>query len=171
MNLRTLFSTVDRLLSQLGTTLQPPLLLAIRLYWGWSFFRTGLGKLRNLDGVAQFFASLNIPMPHANAAIAGSVECVGGLLILVGLASRIAAVPLIFTLCVAYATAERESLQALFSDPDKFTGATPFLFLLAMLIVFAFGPGPLSLDRLFFGRRTHAPQDPAAPQREEYASR
>ena len=46
-------------------------------------------------------------------------------------------------------SADKEALAAIFSDTDKFTGATPFLFLLACVIVFAFGPGKLSLDALF----------------------
>jgi len=169
MNIPALFATLDRLVAKIGTAIQPVLLLAIRLYWGWSFFRTGLGKLRNLDRTTEFFASLNIPMPHLNAAMAGSVECFGGLLILLGLFTRFASVPLIFCLGVAYATAERDSLQAIFSDPDKFTGATPFLFLFAIVVVFAFGPGPLSLDRLLFGRKREVTVNVEAEA--EYAGR
>jgi putative oxidoreductase len=162
MNTPVLVSSVIRLVDRIGTAIQPVVLLAIRLYWGWSFFRTGLGKLQHLDKITEFFAGLGIPMPHANALVAGSVECFGGLLILVGFCSRLVAIPLIFCLGVAYATAERESLQAIFSDPDKFTGATPFLFLFAMLIVFAFGPGALSVDRLVFRRKqTTATTKPA----------
>jgi putative oxidoreductase len=54
---------------------------------------------------------------------------------------------------VAYATAESEALKAVTSNPDKFTEAAPFLFLLAALIVFIFGPGRFSLDAIF-GRKT-----------------
>lgn len=42
------------------------------------------------------------------------------------------------------------------SDPDKFTGATPFLFLFASLLVFVFGPGKLSLDAVLFGTKNAA---------------
>ena len=59
---------------------------------------------------------------------------------------------LTFTMLVAYATADREALFWVVSDTDKFTGATPFLFLFAALLVLAFGPGRLSLDALFFKR-------------------
>jgi putative oxidoreductase len=123
------------------------LLLLLRLWWGWSFFLTGKGKLLHLDRTTEFFASLSIPMPQANAVIAGTVECVGGLLLMLGLGTRLAALPLMFTLGIAYLTAEREALRSLFSDPDKFTSAAPFLFLLATAVLFAFGPGALSLDR------------------------
>jgi len=128
--------------------LQSPLLLVLRLYWGWNFFLTGKGKLLHLDRTAEYFAGLGIPLPKLNVVLAGGTECLGGLLLVVGLWSRVASVPLIFTLSVAYATAEHEALAAIFSDPDKFTSATPFLFLLAVVIVLAFGPGKLSLDHL-----------------------
>ncbi len=136
-------------LEKLANWLQSPLLLALRLYWGWSFFLTGRGKLLNLGRTAEYFGSLNIPLPKLNAALAGGTECLGGLLLVLGLFSRAAAVPLVFTLSVAYATAERDSLQAIFRDPDKFTAATPFLFLLAVLVVLAFGPGKISIDYLW----------------------
>ena len=135
--------------------LQSPLLLVIRLYWGWQFAQTGWGKLTNLERTAGFFESLHIPMPKLNAIMAGGTECVGGVLLALGLLARPAAVPLVFTMLVAYATADREALQAITSDPDKFVTAAPFLFLLASLIVLAFGPGKLSLDAVF-GRGTTA---------------
>lgn len=75
-------------------------------------------------------------------------ECAGGLLLALGLFARPATVPLIFTMLVACWTADREALNAIVSDPDKFVTAAPFLFLLALLIVLVFGPGKLSLDAL-----------------------
>lgn len=153
MHLTSLYSKLDRLLATLGGWLQSPLLLIVRLWWGWSFFQTGKGKLMNLEKTAAFFESLHIPLPKVNAIAAGSVECVGGLLLLVGLGSRIVSVPLIFTMVVAYVTADNEAWHAILSDPDKFTGATPFLFLFASLLIFAFGPGKLSVDALLFGTK------------------
>jgi putative oxidoreductase len=120
----------------------------IRLYWGWSFFLTGKGKLLNLDKTTAFFTELNLPLPKLNAIMAGSTECLGGLLLLLGLGSRFVSVPLMFTMVVAYATADQEALAKIFSDTDKFTEAAPFLFLLASVIVFAFGPGKISVDAL-----------------------
>lgn len=144
MQLRPLLAKFDTL----AAFLQSPLLLAIRLYWGWQFAQTGWGKLTNLERTTGYFESLNIPMPKLNAIMAGGTECVGGALLALGLFARPASVPLIFTMIVAYATADREALQAITSDPDKFVTAAPFLFLLASLIVLAFGPGRLSLDAL-----------------------
>jgi putative oxidoreductase len=150
MNPASLYHKLNGLLATLAGWLRPLFLLIIRLYWGWSFFQTGKGKLMHLDRTAGFFESLHIPAPKLNALAAGTTECVGGLLLLLGLGGRVVPVPLIFCLVVAYLTAESDALHAIFSDPDKFTGADPFLFLFAAVIVFIFGPGRLSLDALFF---------------------
>ena len=126
--------------------LQSPFLLIIRLYWGWQFFLTGRGKLMNLERTTNFFASLHSPMPRLNAVLAGSTECVGGLLLLLGLGSRIVTVPLIFTMIIAYVTAESDALHHVFSKPDDFVSAAPFQFMLTAIIVLIFGPGIFSLD-------------------------
>lgn len=154
MNLSSGYAKLDGILTTVGTWLQPVLLLLIRGWWGWSFFLTGKGKLMNLEKTTSFFTDLGLPMPKLNAIMAGSTECVGGLLLLIGLGSRLVSVPLAFTMVVAYATADKEALGAIFKDTDKFTSAAPFLFLLAVLIVLAFGPGKLSLDALLFKKKT-----------------
>ena len=148
MNIVSTLNSIESCLVKIGGWLQCPLLLVLRLYWGWSFAQTGWGKLMHLEKTAGYFASLNIPLPKLNALMAGGTECFGGVLLLLGLYTRFATPALIFTMIVAYATAERESLNAIFSDTDKFTGAAPFLFLLVSLIVFTVGPGKLSLDAL-----------------------
>jgi putative oxidoreductase len=144
MQLRPLLAKIDAV----ADFLQSPLLLAIRLYWGWQFAQTGWGKLMHLDRTAGFFESLNIPLPKVNAVLAGGTECLGGALLALGLFARPASVPLIFTMLVAYWTADRDALNAIGRDPDMFVTAAPFLFLLASLIVLTFGPGKLSLDAL-----------------------
>lgn len=147
------YASLDAGLIKAGGFFKDVLLLIVRLWWGWSFFVTGWGKLLNLDRTAAFFAELGLPFPQLNAAAAGGVECVGGLLLLVGLGSRAASVPLAFTMLVAYATADREALGSIVSNPDAFTGAAPFLFLFAALLIFAFGPGRYSVDA-FLARRS-----------------
>jgi putative oxidoreductase len=144
MQLRPVLAKLD----SLAAGLQSPLLLLIRLYWGWQFAQTGWGKLMNLGRTAGFFESLGIPLPQVNAVLAGGTECLGGVLLALGLYARPATVPLIFTMLVAYGTADRDALNAILSDPDMFVTAAPFLFLLASLIVLAFGPGKFSLDAL-----------------------
>jgi putative oxidoreductase len=137
-----------QLLVKGASLLQSPLLLIIRLYWGWQFFQTGKGKLMSHEKVTGFFQSLHIPLPSLNAYLVGSLECVGGLLLLIGLGSRLISLPLIFSLTIAYITADSEAVKSIFTDPDKFTSATPFLFMLACVLVLAFGPGKFSVDWL-----------------------
>lgn len=140
------------LLRKTACMLQCPFLLVIRLYWGWQFFITGKGKLADIDKIIGFFTNLGIPYPTQNAYFVSSLECVGGLLLIAGLGSRLISIPLIFSMCVAYLTADQEALRNIFSDPDKFFAATPFLFLYALVIIFLFGPGRISLDYFLFHR-------------------
>lgn len=145
--LKRLGSAYSRLVAG-ASWLQSPFLLIVRLYWGWEFFQTGKGKLTNLSQPTAFFASLHIPFPAANAVVVGTTECFGGLLLLVGFASRLISLPLIFLLIVAYLTADSDAVRAIFTDPDKFLNATEFQFLFAAIIVLIFGPGFFSIDSL-----------------------
>jgi putative oxidoreductase len=133
--------------------LQSPFLLAIRLYWGWQFLESGIGKFSNIGKVVSFFTDLGIPAPTLNAYFNASLETVGGILLILGLASRLIAVPLVINMIVAYITADREALTSFFSEPGKFFAADPFPFLLVSLLVLIFGPGKLSLDALIAARR------------------
>jgi putative oxidoreductase len=128
--------------------LQAPLLLALRVYFFWQLFLSGKGKLLNIDRTAEFFGTLNLPMPLFTAYLTATTECFGGLLLVAGLASRLVAIPVAFTMIVAYVSADYEAVTSIFSDPDKFVAAAPFLFLLSALVVLAFGPGALSVDAI-----------------------
>lgn len=153
-----LLIVVHTLLHRITSALRSPLLLGIRLYWGWQFFQTGWGKLMNLDQTAEFFQTLSIPLPKLNAAMAGATECFGGLLLLVGLASRLVSLPLMFTMIVAYLTADLDAVKGIFQEPDAFVEAAPFLFLFASLLIFVFGPGAFSVDHLI-SKRLVKPKD------------
>ena len=118
-------------------------LLTIRITWGWQFFQTGKGKLGNIERVTGFFQKLHIPFPKLNAILAGSTECFGGLLLMVGLGSRLISLPLAFTMLIAYLTADRAALGSL----DAFVKAAPFPFLMTSLIVLFFGGGLFSADK------------------------
>jgi putative oxidoreductase len=146
MKINALVSWIDSVLAGVARALHSPLLLVVRLFWGWQFFQTGWGKLMNLEKTTAFFASLDLPLPKLNAIAAGSVEAFGGLLLLVGFKTRWVTPALIFTMLVAYLTADLDAVKAIWSDPDKFTGAAPFLFLSASVLVFVFGPGKFSVD-------------------------
>ena len=135
-------------------SLQSAFLLLIRIYFGWQFAQSGWGKLHNLSGVTQFFASLGIPAPHFNAVFVAGFEFVGGILLALGLLSRITALGIVIDMTVAYLTADRDSLVTLFSsDSTKFFAAAPFTFWFVGLIVLIFGPGKYALDTLLARRQ------------------
>jgi len=140
----------NAVLDRIAKWLQPVILLIFRLTWGWQFFQTGLGKLRNHANVVEFFTSLGIPAPALNAWFVGGVECIGGLLLLIGLWSRPVAFILAGNMLVAYLTVEedRAALLEVFSQLDPFLKADPFFFLLTSAIIFAFGAGLFSADAL-----------------------
>lgn len=138
--------------AHLADYLQSPFLLLVRLYWGWQFLTTGWGKLHNLGHVIEFFRSLGIPAPGAMAPFVATLEFVGGMLLIVGLASRLIGLLLAGNMLVAYITSDREALGSVFSDPGKFYVADPFTFMFAALIVLVFGAGLFSLDAVIARR-------------------
>ena len=128
--------------------LQSPFLLFVRVYWGWQLTQSGWGKLHNLSRVTDFFTSLNLPFPAQTAVAISSLELFGGIFLALGLLSRTTALVLTANMFMAYVTADREALYSIFSDPDKFSAAAPFAFLVASAIVLLFGPGKIALDTL-----------------------
>jgi putative oxidoreductase len=128
------------------SSLQSVTLLGVRLYWGFQFAQTGWGKLHNLVKITGFFATLNIPFPGVTAPFVSMLEFVGGVLLILGLFSRPIALLLACNMFVAYWTADREALSAVFSDPGKFYAADPYTFLFASLMVLIFGAGFLAVD-------------------------
>jgi putative oxidoreductase len=98
--------------------------------------------------VTAYFGELGIPAPALNAPFVSTLEFGGGILLALGLASRLIAFLLTCNMLVAFVTGDREALFSVFSDPDKFYGAAPYTFLVASLLVFIFGPGKFCLDRL-----------------------
>lgn len=131
-----------------GEILQPILLLAMRLICGYLFYRAGMGKLENIERTAHFFATLHIPLPLMSAYLVGAIEMGGGLLLMAGLATRLAAFLLSVTMVVALLTASGDAVAALFSDPSRIAATAPLPFLVTVLVLWAFGPGLLSIDAL-----------------------
>jgi putative oxidoreductase len=129
-------------LSFLGPTLA-------RLTVGLVFLTTGWGKLHSIPDVTEFFRTLHLPAPGFQARLVAGTEFVGGLLILVGLGTRLVSLPLAFTMVVAILTAKRESIEGLTS----LVGFEEWSYLVFFVWLALAGPGPLSLDRLWAWRR------------------
>jgi putative oxidoreductase len=133
----------------IGRFCQSVLLLLIRIYFFWQLFKIGLAKLENIATPIGFFTKLGIPYPEISAWAVASTECFGGILIVAGLASRLAAFPVTISMAVAYWVADRNAVLNIWGHPDKFISAAEFPFFLAALIVLCFGPGWFSLDAIF----------------------
>ena len=149
-------TTLDRLrktadkISFMGPTLA-------RLTVGLVFIGTGWGKLHSLGDVTDFFASLQIPAPGFNARLAASTEFVGGILVLLGLGTRLASLPLAFTMVIAILTAKRGDITGL----TTLVGFEEWSYLVFFIWLALVGAGPLSIDGLI-GRRRGARRATAA---------
>jgi putative oxidoreductase len=128
--------------------LQSPLLLAIRLYWGWELCQDGWGKLHHLDKVTDYFTTLNLPQPHMTAIGVSLLELAGGALFALGIGTRLIALMLFVNMTVAFLAAEPEAFAAILSDPDKFTAASAYNDWFATLLILILGPGYLAVDTL-----------------------
>jgi putative oxidoreductase len=134
----------------LASYAQNPLLLLIRLYWGWQFMQDGWGKLTHLERVTQFFASLSLPAPGATALFVALVELIGGALFTFGFATRLVSLILFVNMTVAYLSVpdDRFNFSHILSNPSDFYGASPYTYWFATLLILVFGPGAYALDRL-----------------------
>lgn len=116
--------------------------LAARVVVGWMFFKAGEGKVENPEGIKSYLVTLDVPMPDLSAALVMWSEYVGGALLVVGLATRIASIPLAITMVVALMTAHRGD----WSDFTAFVGLSQTAYLAVCLWLLFAGPGSLSVD-------------------------
>ena len=122
--------------------------LLARLTLGVAFVSSGWGKIHNLDKVTEFFTELGIPAPHFQAVFVSWVELVCGALVLVGLATRLASIPLICTMIVALITAKAEDIAGV----SDLVGTIEFTYIALALWLTVSGAGALSLDRVLARR-------------------
>ncbi len=83
--------------------LQDPLALAGRLLMALLFLPAGIGKLTGFAGTVGYISSVGLPMPQLGAVVALVVEIVGGLALIAGFGTRLAAIVLAaFTLVASF---------------------------------------------------------------------
>lgn len=156
---------LDRLLTLRARALQlvqhlswlPPLVTRVAV--GWVFVESGWGKLHDLQKVIDFFRELGIPHPELQAPFAAGTELVCGALLLLGLATRLACVPLTVVMTVAIATALWPDLEG--AGDLYFKGEFLFIVLFAWLGVH--GPGPIALDALVMRFLRRGPEPAGVP--------
>ncbi len=124
----------------------PPLLARITV--GAVFVESGWGKLHDIEKVIGFFTTLGIPFPAAQAHFVASTELIAGAMVLFGVMTRLASIPLIAIMVVAIITAKSAEITT-FTD---IFGFSEFLYILLLGWLVVTGPGPLSIDSIFVKR-------------------
>ena len=126
-----------------------------RICLGWVFVESGWGKIHNLPRVIEFFQSLGIPAPEFQAPFAAWTEFLCGLAILLGVATRLSAIPIAITMVVAILTAKKDELMGPADQPTDLAGKisalygfSEYLYILLCVYLGLDGPGPISIDRL-----------------------
>jgi uncharacterized membrane protein YphA (DoxX/SURF4 family) len=136
--------TVNRMLAADGSAAN----LLIRLLVGAVFFLEGIKKFLFPEqwGVGRF-THIGIPAPSVLAPFVGAVEIVCGFLILVGLLTRLASIPLIIDIGVAIATTKIPILLKSGFWPMEAEARTDYSMLMGLVFLLIAGAGPFSADR------------------------
>lgn len=113
-----------------------------RITLGILFAQAGWGKFGRMEGVISYFDSLGIPAAHIQAPFVAGVELVAGILILIGLGTRYAALPLIGVMAVAIRTALWENVEGISSLFEM----SEFLYIVLLVWLVSTGSKTLSLD-------------------------
>lgn len=128
----------------------PPLFA--RLVVGWVFMWTGWAKLNNLPRMIENFTEWGIPFPTVMTPFVSGVEFFGGLLLLLGLFTRIAATPLVIVMIVAIVAAKLGQIDSL----ETLLGFEEVAYMALFGWLAVAGPGPVSLDHLLQKRYSDA---------------
>jgi len=128
--------------------------LLIRLLVGGVFFLEGIKKFLFPQqwGVGRF-THIGIPAPNILAPFVGVVEIACGFLLLLGLLTRLASIPLIINICVAIATTKIPILPKSGFWPMEAEARTDYSMLMGLVFLLIAGAGPLSGDARLQSRR------------------
>lgn len=122
--------------------------LVVRLSVGIEFFGSGFGKLGKLPRFIEYFRTLGVPFPELQAPFVASIEFVCGTLIVVGLATRPAALMLggVMTVAILTAAAPEHHITATWRGLLEFLYLPEWCLLLLLGWLMFAGPGRASLD-------------------------
>jgi len=122
-------------------------LLLLRVLVGWVFLSEGIQKFLFPAALGPGrFAKIGIPAPSLTAPFVGIVEVVCGALLLLGLFTALAAVPLLIDILVAIATTKIPMLLRQGFWAAMHEARTDFCMTLGLIAILCLGPGLLSLD-------------------------
>jgi len=116
--------------------------LAARIVVGWVFLWSGWTKLHILPRMIENFRQWGIPAPEFFTPLTSGIEFVGGILLLIGLLTRFAAVPMMIVMAVAIISAKWVEVDSL----ETFLGFDEVAYLVMFGWLAIAGPGPVSVD-------------------------
>jgi putative oxidoreductase len=117
-------------------------LLFVRLVLSYGFYEPAKTKWQDIQSVADWFSSLNIPFPLLNAYLSASFEMLGVFLLLIGLFTRWITIPLMFIMIVAIFTVHWENGFAASDNGFEI----PLYYFVMLLVLLSFGEGKWSVD-------------------------
>jgi putative oxidoreductase len=126
--------------------------LLMRLIVGYVFMLSGWGKLSNLPQIVQNFTEWGIPFPKLLTPFVSGVEFFGGIMLMLGLFTRIPAAMLAVVMLVAIKSAKWDSVDSL----ETLFGFEEMTYFAAFMWLAIAGPGAASLDRLLVNAAGHA---------------
>jgi len=139
----------EKLITRLVSTNAPSATVLVRLIVGAVFLTEGIQKFiyPAALGVGRF-AKIGIPWPQFSAPFDGIFEIGCGLLLLAGLATRLAAIPLIIDMLVAIATTKIPMLLKSGFWAMAHEARTDWSMLLGSVFLLIVGAGAWSVDAL-----------------------
>ena len=137
----------------LATTWSDFLLLVGRAFLGWLFLASGYVKVGSIAGTAAFFTSLGMSPPELWAWFAAIVEIVLGAALILGIATRYAALASLLWVLVATALAHRYWTYPAEQQADQYINWLKNIAIMAgTLYAFVIGAGRFSFDAMLTKR-------------------
>ncbi len=133
----------DKFASSMGNIKDIPLLF-LRLILAYGFYQPGLNKVKDFNSVAQWFDSMNFPLPTLSAYLTGITEFLGFILLFLGLGTRIISIPLMIVMIVAILAVHWSNGFAAGENGIEI----PLYYLLMLFTLMVFGSGKISVDYL-----------------------
>jgi putative oxidoreductase len=121
--------------------------LVVRVAAGVTLITVSLSKFTRHEALVDSFERYGLPWPDASVYVAGTVELVGGVLLVVGLITRVAAAVVAMNMTVAVLTGGRV-------DVDLYHVGLGLVLLIAALFLLWSGGGPLSVDERLIAAAT-----------------